>query len=49
MNHVLLKNGEIMAQGKKEEILTKTILEKFYNHPITLHTIDKGRYFIQPK
>lgn len=50
MTHVLLlKQGKIMAQGHKKEILTKECLSRFYDCPIQLIDLGNERYFIQPE
>ena len=50
MDHILLlRRGEIVAQGKKEEIITPQTLETFYENPVTILPIDKQRFFIKPE
>lgn len=49
ISHVLLlRNGEIIAQGPKNEILVTDVLENFYQDKITLYDIADGRFFIHP-
>ena len=48
MDHVLLlKAGEIIAQGPKEDILQKEVLDRFYPQPVKLVELGEGRYFVK--
>ena len=48
LDHVLLlKNGEILAQGKKETILQKEVMNRFYPLPVDLIRLGNERYFVQ--
>ena len=48
LDHVLLlKEGEIIAQGPKEDILQKEVMDRFYPKPIELIELGEGRYFIK--
>lgn len=50
MNHILLlRRGEIVAQGLKEDIITPQILENFYESPVNIIPIDDKRFFIKPQ
>jgi len=43
---VLIKEGRILAQGKKEELLSDTLLSKVFDLPLHVKC-EKGRYFVQ--
>ena len=48
IDHVLLlKEGEIIAQGPKEDILQKDVMDRFYPQPVELIELGEGRYFIK--
>ena len=48
LDHVLLlKEGEIIAQGPKEDILQKEVMDRFYPQPVELIELGEGRYFIK--
>lgn len=48
MTHVLLlKEGQIAAQGAKQDILTPEVLSDFYGSSVSLIDIGDGRYFIK--
>ena len=48
IDHVLLlKEGEIIAQGPKEDILQKEVMDRFYPKPVELIELGDGRYFIK--
>ena len=48
MDHVLLlKEGEIIAQGPKEDILQKEVMDRFYPQPVELIELGEDRYFIK--
>ena len=50
MTHVLLlKDGQIMDQGPKENILTPSILSHFYQAPVSLIDLGEGRLFVKPE
>lgn len=50
MNHILLlRRGEIVAQGLKEDIIIPQILENFYESPVNIIPIDDKRFFIKPQ
>lgn len=46
---LLLKEGQIVAQGPKEDIFQPEILQSFYGQPVSLHPLGKDRLFIQPR
>lgn len=45
---VLLKEGRIIAQGKKDEVLNSTNLSEVFNTPLAVEKV-YGRYTIRPK
>lgn len=45
---LLLKQGEIIAAGPKEEVLDEKILEGFYAAPVKLVPIGNGRVYANP-
>ena len=48
LDHVLLlKEGEIIAQGPKEDIFQKEVMDRFYPQPVELIELGDGRYFIK--
>ena len=50
MSHILLlRQGEIVAQGKKEAIITPKVLADFYENPVSIIPIDDKRFFIKPE
>lgn len=50
MTHVLLlKEGQVMAQGPKEEVMTQKLLSQFYDCPIQLIDLGEDRLFIKPE
>lgn len=50
MDHILLlKNGGIAAQGKKEDIISQECLSDFYDHQVRIIPIDEKRFFIKPE
>ncbi|MGT2742933.1 ABC transporter ATP-binding protein [Streptococcus plurextorum] len=50
VSHVLLlRQGKIVAQGPKKDVLTEDILSDFYQNPVTIFPIDQDRIYIQPK
>ncbi|AND80080.1 ABC transporter ATP-binding protein [Streptococcus pantholopis] len=50
MEHILLlRRGEIIAQGKKEDVIAPHVLENFYENPVSILPIDKQRFFIKPE
>ncbi|MFC5630642.1 MULTISPECIES: ABC transporter ATP-binding protein [Streptococcus] len=50
MSHVLLlRQGKIIAQGKKKDILKEDTLSTFYQNPVTIIPIDEDRVYVHPK
>lgn len=50
MSHVLLlRQGQIIAQGAKKDVLTEDALSHFYQNPVTILPIDDDRIYIQPR
>lgn len=50
MSHILLlRQGEIIAQGPKKEVLKEDILSDFYQHPVAIIPIDGNRVYIHPR
>lgn len=48
MTHLLLlKEGQVLAQGKKEEVFRAEILSNFYDCPVSLIPLGDDRYFIK--
>lgn len=45
---LLLKNGQILAKGRKAEILTPDILHQFYDQEVELIPLGDERLFIKP-
>lgn len=49
MTHVLLlRQGQIIAQGPKEKVLSESVLSEFYQNPVTIIPVDKHRVYIHP-
>lgn len=49
MDHILLlRRGEIIAQGPKKTIITPSTLADFYENPVSIIPIDQDRFFIKP-
>ncbi|MGT2636791.1 ABC transporter ATP-binding protein [Streptococcus ratti] len=50
VDHILLlKEGKIVAQGKKEDIITQEVLSNFYDNHVKIIPIDEERFFIKPE
>jgi len=50
ISHVLLlRQGQIIAQGLKKEVLTEEILSDFYQNPVNILPIDDDRIYIHPR
>ncbi len=50
MSHILLlRQGEIFAQGPKENIIKPDILADFYQKPVNIIPIGEKRFFIKPE
>lgn len=50
LNQVLMiRDGKIFKQGKREELLTESVLNAFYFRPITLHSMGSDRLMVVPK
>lgn len=50
MEHiVLLKKGEIVAQGPKKDIITEKTLADFFDNQVSIIPIDNDRFFIKPE
>ncbi|MGO2299950.1 ABC transporter ATP-binding protein [Paucilactobacillus nenjiangensis] len=47
-NVLLLKDGQAFSQGRREDILTKDSLEKFYNRPIQTTQVGAYRIAVYP-
>ena len=45
---LLLKEGKVLAQGKKEDILTTDLLGQFYGNQVELIALGENRLFIKP-
>lgn len=49
MTHILLlRQGQIIKQGPKTDILKPEILEEFYQKKVSIFPIENERFFIQP-
>lgn len=49
MDHILLlKDGAIYAQGRKEDVIKQEVLAGFYDNQVSLIPIDDDRFFIKP-
>lgn len=50
MEHIiLLKKGEIVAQGPKKDIITEKTLADFFDNQVSIIPIDNDRFFIKPE
>ena len=50
LNHVLMiRDGKIFKQGKREELLQEKVLNDFYQRPITIHEMSDDRLMVIPK
>ncbi|MCL4898124.1 ABC transporter ATP-binding protein [Streptococcus suis] len=45
---LLLKDGKVLAQGPKQDILTPELLSDFYGNQVELIDLGEGRLFIKP-
>ncbi|HEM5206039.1 TPA: ABC transporter ATP-binding protein [Streptococcus suis] len=45
---LLLKDGKVLAQGPKQDILTPDLLSDFYGNQVELIDLGEGRLFIKP-
>ena len=49
MDHILLlRQGKIVAQGPKNDIITPEVLADFYQNPVQIIPIDDHRFYINP-
>jgi len=49
MDHILLlRQGRIVAQGPKNDIITPEVLADFYQNPVQIIPIDNHRFYINP-
>lgn len=49
MDHILLlRQGEIVAQGPKNDIIQPDVLAAFYQNPVQIIPIDDHRFYINP-
>ncbi|MBM7642385.1 ABC transporter ATP-binding protein [Streptococcus loxodontisalivarius] len=49
MTHImLLRQGQIVAQGPKNDIIKPEVLADFYQNPVTIIPIDDHRFYINP-
>ncbi|SDW59059.1 ABC transporter ATP-binding protein [Streptococcus equinus] len=46
---LLLKKGNIIAKGPKNEVLTETILSDFYDQPVSIVPLGDERIYIKPE
>ena len=46
---LLLKKGQIIAEGPKNEVLTKTILSDFYDQKVSIVPLGDDRIYIKPE
>lgn len=46
---LLLKKGQIIAEGPKNEVLTETILSDFYDQPVSIVPLSDERVYIKPE
>lgn len=50
LSHVLLlRQGEVIAQGQKKDVLKEDILSDFYQHPVRVISVDDNRVYIHPQ
>lgn len=50
LNHVLMiRDGKIFKQGQRDELLTESVLNDFYQRPIAIHTMGDDRKMVIPK
>jgi iron complex transport system ATP-binding protein len=50
MKHIiLLKKGEIIAQGEKQDIISEKTLADFFDNKVSIIPIDDDRFFIKPE
>ena len=45
---LLLKKGQIIAKGPKNEVLTETILSDFYDQKVSIVPLGDDRIYIKP-
>lgn len=48
-NVLLLKKGQIIAEGPKNEVLTETILSDFYDQKVSIVPLGDDRIYIKPE
>lgn len=49
MDHILLlRQGKIVAQGPKNDVITPEVLADFYQNPVQIIPIDDHRFYINP-
>ena len=46
---LLLKKGQIIAEGPKNEVLTETILSDFYDQKVSIVPLGDDRIYIKPE
>lgn len=46
---LLLKKGNIIAQGPKEQVLTEDILSNFYDQTVSIVPLGDDRIYIKPE
>ncbi|MBM7711206.1 ABC transporter ATP-binding protein [Enterococcus xiangfangensis] len=50
LNHVLmLREGQIFDQGRREVLLKESVLNEFYQRPIKIHAMSADRLMVLPK
>ncbi|MGM0169507.1 iron complex transport system ATP-binding protein [Enterococcus sp. AZ135] len=50
LNHVLMiRDGKIFRQGKRDELLNENVLNDFYQRPIAIHGMRDDRMMVIPK
>jgi len=47
-NGIIIADGEMIANGKREDLLTENLLFKTFDMPIRLHETDDGRFWPLP-